>query len=213
LRFQALSRFRAGATLPPLTHPAPTDPAVPARWTTERFLRLIDEGVLGPDDKVELLEGVIVGMAPSNVAHDGTLGLVSQALFRAVGERGVVRVQLSIIAGRHSLPEPDVAVVPGRARDYERERPTSALLIVEVSDTSLKPDRLTKSAIYAAAGIPEYWIVNLPDDYVEDRRSPQAKERRYASVTVAHRSDVIEPVSLPGVRVAVDDLLPSRVHP
>src|SRR5262249_8078951 len=64
--------------------PAPADPALPSRWTTERYLRLVDEGVLGPDDKVELLEGVIVAMAPSNVPHDGTIGLVSHALFRAV---------------------------------------------------------------------------------------------------------------------------------
>ena len=193
-----------------MAHPAPADPAAPARWTTEQFLRLVRHGVLGPNDRVELLEGVIVAMPPSNIAHDGTLGLVSQALFRAVGERAVVRVQLSLVAGRHSLPEPDVAVVPGSARDYERTRPTNAFLIVEVSDTSLKQDRLTKSAIYAEAGIPEYWIVNLPDDCVEVRRRPETKPRRYASVAVAHRGETIKPAALPGVRVAVDDLLPSR---
>ncbi len=193
-----------------MADPAPADPAVPAHWTTGQYLCLVDEGVLAPDDKVELLEGIIVAVSPSNVGHDGALGLVSAALFRAVGERAVVRVQLSLVAGPHSLPEPDVAVVPGGARDYERTRPTSALLVVEVSDTSLKQDRLTKSAIYAAAGIPEYWIVNLPDGCVEVRRQPDATGRRYASVAVARRGETIELTALPGVRAAVDDLLPSQ---
>lgn len=187
---------------------APADPAVPVHWTTGQYLRLVEEGVLGPDDRVELLEGVIVAVPPSNVSHDGTLGLVSAALFRAVGERAVVRVQLSLVAGHHSLPEPDVAVVPGSARDYERTRPTSALLVVEVSDTSLKQDRLTKSAIYAAAGIPEYWIVNLPDGCVEVRRQPDPIGRRYASVAIVGRGETIELVALPGVRAAANDLLP-----
>jgi Uma2 family endonuclease len=192
-----------------MADPAPADPAVPNRWTTERYLRLVDEGVLGPDDKVELLEGVIVAMAPSNVEHDGAVGLVSQALFRTVGDRGTVRVQLSFVAGTHSLPEPDVLVVPGSARDYERSRPTKAFLVVEVSDTSLKQDRLTKAAIYAAARVPEYWIVNLRDDCVEVRREPDAKQRRYGTVTIAHRGDTITIAALSGVEVAVDDLLPS----
>ena len=191
-----------------MARPAPGDPAVPARWTTEQFLHLVDEGVLGPDDKVELLEGVIVAMAPSNVAHDGALGLVSQAVFRAVGERAVVRVQLSFVAGTHSLPDPDVAVVPGSARNYTRSRPTKALLIVEVSDTSLKQDRLTRAAIYAAVRVPECWIVNLREDCVEIRRQPDAKLRRYRNVSVARRGETIAIAALPGVDVTVGDLLP-----
>lgn len=192
-----------------MADPAPADPAVPDRWTTERYLRLVDEGLLGPDDRVELLEGVIVAMAPSNVGHDGAVGLVSNALFRAVADRATVRVQLSFVAGTHSLPEPDVTVVPGSARDYERTRPASALLIVEISDTSLKQDRLTKAAIYAAARVPEYWIVNLRDDCVEVRREPDAKQRRYVAVSVARRGETITIAALPRVDVAVDDLLPS----
>ena len=188
--------------------PAPADPVVPARWPTERYLHLIDEGVLGPDDRVELLEGVIVAMAPSNVRHDGAVGLVSSALFRAVGDRAAVRVQLSLVAGTHSLPEPDVAVVPGTPRDYTNRHPTGALLVVEVADTSLKQDRLTKGPIYAAAGIPEYWIVNLRDGCLEVRRQPEPAARRYASVAIARRGDTVDIGALGDVRVAVGDLLP-----
>src|SRR5206468_4016924 len=83
--------------------------------------------------------------------------------------------------------EPDAAVIPGAIEDYDREHPRAALLVAEVSDSSLKQDRLTKGAIYAAAGIPEYWIVNLRDDCVEVRRQPEPEKRRYASIAIAGR--------------------------
>src|SRR2546428_9470606 len=92
-----------------MPHPAPTDPAAPLRWTTEQYLRLVDEGVLGPDDKVELLEGVIVAMAPSNARHASGIVRLSHALFGAVGDRAVVRIQLGFMAGVHFLPPPDRA--------------------------------------------------------------------------------------------------------
>lgn len=194
-----------------MSHSAPTDPTAPDRWTTEQYLHLVDEGVLGPDDKVELLEGVIVAMAPSNAPHAAGVARATRALVRAVGDRAVVRVQLPVIAGFYSMPEPDAAVVPGAIQDYDHEHPTTALLVVEVSDTSLKQDRLTKRAIYAAGGIPEYWIVNLRDDCVEVRRDPEPAARRYTSIAIARRGERIELVALPGVSVAVDDLLPSPV--
>lgn len=193
-----------------MTRPAPTDPAAPALWTAEQYLALVDEGVLAPDDRVELLEGVIVSMAPQNVPHAAGVFRVHQALERAWGERALVRVQLPLVLGRSSVPEPDTAVVSGRIVDFDRMHPTTALLVVEVADSSLKQDRLTKRAIYAAAGIPEYWIVNLPDDCIEVRRDAEPAARRYASVAVARRGETVEVGVLPGVRVAVDDLLPSR---
>src|SRR5947208_733765 len=84
--------------------PCPSDPAVPARWTAEQYLRLVDQGVLGPDDRVELLEGVIVAMAPQNEPHAAGVRRVARALFQAVGDRAVVQVQLSLISGRRSVP-------------------------------------------------------------------------------------------------------------
>ena len=193
-----------------MADPAPADPAVPSRWTTERYLRLVDEGVLGPDDRVELLEGVIVSMAPHNVPHASGVSRVTSALYRTVADRAVIRVQLSLPIGTYSVPEPDVAVVPGRLEDYDRNHPTTALLVVEVADSSLKQDRLTKRALYAAAGIPEYWIVNLPDDCVEVRRNPDPEGRRYRNVSIVRRGESIALAGLAGARVAAEDLLPSR---
>jgi Uma2 family endonuclease len=158
---------------------------------------------------VELLEGVIVSMAPHSVRHAAGVGRVEAALHRAVGERAVVRVQLSLALGTHSIPEPDAAVVAGRVSDFDRVHPTTALLVVEVAESSLKQDRLTKGAIYAAARIPEYWIVNIPGDCVEVRRDPEPAARRYASVAIARRGDTIELAALAGIRIAADDLLPS----
>ena len=194
-----------------MVDPALEDPVVPARWTAKQYLRLVDDGVLGPDDRVELLEGVIVSMAPQNVPHAAGVTRANQVLTLAVAGRAVVRPQLSLVAGKYSVPEPDVAVVAGTLDDNDRAHPRAALLVVEVSDSSLKQDRLTKAPLYAAANLPDYWIVNLRDGVVEVRRDPDPQQRRYRSVAIRRRGDVIEPVELPGVRIAVDDLLPGGV--
>jgi Uma2 family endonuclease len=128
--------------------------AAGGRYSAEQYLRLVDEGVLGPDDRVELLEGVVVAMTAENAPHASAGARVTAALFRAVVDRAVVRPRLTFVAGDYSVPEPDVAVVPGQYEDYDRIHPRTALLIVEVADTSLPQDRLTKTGIYAAAGSP-----------------------------------------------------------
>ncbi len=134
---------------------------VPERFTVEQFFALVDEGVLQPDDSVELLEGVIVAMAPSNPPHASATTRVANALRGAAGKRALVREEKSLILGLYSAPEPDVALVPGTEETYDDAHPRTALLVVEVADSSLAQDRITKAAMYAAAGIPEYWIVNL----------------------------------------------------
>lgn len=187
-----------------VTTPAPSD----ARYTAERYFQLVDEGLLGPDDRVELLEGVIVAMAPHSPPHASAITRVQHALARVIGDRGVLRVQLSFAAGAHSVPEPDLLVAPGRMSDYDTRRPTSALLVVEIADSSLAQDRITKAAIYAAAGVPEYWLVNLRDRCVEVFRSPDRQGRCYQETRVTHEDEAIGLVALADARVAVHDLLP-----
>src|SRR5262245_53014534 len=113
--------------------PAPEEPADLTRFTVERYLTLVDEGVLEPDDRVELLEGVVVAMSPRNPRHDTGITLVADALHEAVGRRAVVRVQCALVIGRFSVPEPDVAVVAGTPRDYAAMHPDTALLVIEVA--------------------------------------------------------------------------------
>jgi Uma2 family endonuclease len=192
-----------------MSDPASAERHVDPRVTSERYLRLVDEGVLGPDDRVELLEGVIVAVAPQGPRHAAVVNKVAEVLFAAVGSRGAVRVQVALRLGAYRVPEPDVAVVPGRQLDYTTAHPTTALLVVEVAETSLAQDRLSKVRIYAAAGVPEFWIVNLRDSCVEVFRAPVADEPRYADAFVAGRERTLEIVALPGVHVAVANLLPS----
>jgi Uma2 family endonuclease len=182
---------------------------VEERFTAERYFALVDEGVLSADDRVELLEGVIVAMAPQNPPHASTMASVAEALMRAVGKRAAVRSQAPLVVGALSVPEPDVAVVPGRQRDYANVHPTTALLVVEVAESSLIQDRLTKASIYAAAEIPEFWIINLRDNCVEIHRDPDARARRYRVSRIARRGERIRLVALP-VSVAVRTLLPTR---
>ena len=187
---------------------APAVPSEPTRMTVERYFGLVEAGVLSEDDRVELLEGVVVAMTPHNPPHASGVARVDDALRLAVGRRAHMRPQLSLVLGRYSVPEPDLAVVPGCADDYDAAHPTTAWLVVEVADTSLQQDRLTKSRIYAAAGIPEYWIVNLRDAVVEVMREPDPAQARYRVVRTVGRGERIELVALPGASVAADELLP-----
>ena len=187
-------------------------PGAPAetRYTAERYFALADDGVLRPDDRVELLEGVIVAMSPQNPPHASGVCRTYEALRDALAGRAVVRVQLPLILGAWSVPEPDVAVVAGRPADYDAAHPTTALLVVEVADTSLPVDRLTKAAIYAAGGVPEYWIIDLRDDLVEVLRTPDPAMRAYREREVVARGGRLAVPSFADTSVRVDDLLPGR---
>ena len=191
--------------------PAPRHPVSPGRYTVEEYIGLIYDGVLGPDDRVELLEGVIVPMSPHDVPHAAGVTRAHEAVRNAVAGRAVVRCQLTFLAGRGSAPEPDVLVAPGTLADYDHQHPHRALLVIEVADSSLKADRLTKTAIYALARVPEFWIVNLPDACVEVHRDPDAVSGVYREVLVARPGDRLELTAIPGASVAIDDLLPTRI--
>lgn len=189
-------------------------PQRPSLATTQisvsEYLRLVETGILAEEDRVELLGGVIVSMTPPGPPHATATMLALEALRSAVGSRAALRVQQPLALGDWSMPEPDVAVVPGSLRDYEETHPTSALLVVEVSDSSLAQDRLSKSRIYAAAGIPEYWIVNLRERVVESLRDPNAAAALYRTSLRFGAGDAIELVALPAARVTVDQILPRR---
>jgi len=209
VRLQRLSPACEHGTVAAMRGPAPTLPSAPGQLTTEQYLRLVEQGVLRPEDRVELLEGVVVAMA-HGIDHAAGVRRVDYALKHAVGDRAVVQVQLSLVQGEHSVPEPDVAVLPGRLEDYDHVHPSGALLVVEVADWSLPQDRLTKGAIYARNGVREYWIVNLRDQCVEVLREPRPDTWTWASWTTARRGEVLAPLAFPDARIPVDALLPAR---
>jgi Uma2 family endonuclease len=187
----------------------PAVPSEPTRMTVERYFGLVEAGVLSPDDRVELLEGVIVAMTPSHPPHAAAVGLVTRALMLALGDRAAVRTQCTLVLPPWSAPEPDVAVVAGSHHDYAAAHPRTALLVVEVADSSLLQDRLTKAPLYAAAGIPEYWIVNLRAGVVEVMRDPDRESARYRDVQTFAGDERIPLAGIPGAGIRVADLLPA----
>jgi len=179
-------------------------------YTVETYLALVEEGVLTPEDRVELLEGLIVARSPHTPEHAAAVYHAARTLELAIGDRAVVRGQLSLIAGTRSVPEPDVAVIAGSPRDFDHVHPRDAVLVMEVSGESLAADRLTKSRVYAGAGVPEYWIINLRDDCVEVYAEPDLEQRIYGHRSVRPRDGFVAMRAFPHVAIAVDDLLPAR---
>lgn len=199
-----------------ITQPMPAVPVPhliepsPKRWTREEYYRLGEAGYFF-GQRVELIEGEIMVLRPQNWPHASTVARVGQVLQSALGNGFWVRMQLPLNLGT-SDPEPDVSVVPGAISDYN-DHPTTAVLIVEVSDSSLNYDRARKASLYARAGIADYWIVNLVDRQLEVRRDPQPDTSQhyghgYASVTVLTPPAVVTPLAQPQVSLAVTDLLP-----
>jgi Uma2 family endonuclease len=186
----------------------PPVPHEPTRIPVEHYDRLVEAGVLSQEDRVELLEGVIVAVAPTSPRHATVVELCAQALRNAVGARACVRTQNALVLGRWSSPEPDVAVVPGSHRDYLRAHPDRALLVVEVADTSLPQDRLSKSRIYAAAAIPEFWIVNLREECLEVMRQPDPVTGLYREIRRCAADESVAASELPGAIVDIRELLP-----
>ncbi len=131
------------------------------RWTRFEYERLIDAGMFRPGERLELLDGQLVVREPQGSLHATAVGLIEDALRACFGSGWVVRVQMPIALDDESEPEPDVAVVAGARRDYELSHPARPALVVEVSESSLGQDRGDKAGLYARAGVPEYWIVNL----------------------------------------------------
>lgn len=169
----------------------------------EEYARFVATGVFD-DEAVELIEGMIVRMPPPHgPEHDGTLHLLGRKLAMAIGDRGEVRVQCTLDAGEHAQPEPDLAVVP--PADYRDAHPRRAWLVVEVADSSLRRDRTLKAALYAAAGVDEYWIVDLIHRTVEVRTEPTADG--YASLTTLRRGDTLRLSHFADVEIAVADVL------
>lgn len=182
------------------------------RFTVDEYHRMIQEGILTEDDRVELLEGWIVPKMARNPPHDVSVALVNDALRRHIPGDWHVRPQCAATTV-DSEPEPDAAVVRGRIRDYLPSHPGGgdAGLFVEVSDSSLPRDR-RKKRIYARARVPVYWIVNLIDDQVEVYSDPagEGDEADYRSEQVFRRGEAI-PLVLDGQEVSqvpVDEILP-----
>src|SRR5262249_17416938 len=135
--------------------------------------RLIEEQVFRPDERLELLGGELVVREPHGDLHTLAVELVNEALTAAFGAEWRIRVQLPVALDEESEPEPDLSVAAGRARERREPKPSRPVLVVEVADSSLAVDRAYKGSLYARAGVPDYWIVNLVDHTLEVYRDPE----------------------------------------
>lgn len=179
----------------------------PARkWTRREYERMLEVGILGPDDRVELIAGDILVMSRENPPHSTAQSLGIIALQAAFGGGFHVRAGNPLAASADSLPEPDLAVLTGTPRDWAGDRhPTNASLIVEVSHTSLEFDLGPKALLYAQAGIADYWVVDIENAKLHVHRNPT--RQGYRSVTTHKAPDMVKPLAAKR-RIAVDDLLP-----
>jgi Uma2 family endonuclease len=192
-----------------MTQDTPPRFKIPRDW----FYRMVE--MAGHDRlRVELIDGEVFEMPPQKNWHALGVSLTQDVLTALFGPNFWVRAQASLDLSPYSVPDPDIAVVPGSIRQWiQEENPTTALLIVEVSDTTLAYDRGRKASLYAASGIADYWILNLEDRQLEVHRQPQPDASQhfghgYGQRIVLGPTDRIAPLALPGSEVTVGDLLP-----
>lgn len=179
-------------------------------WTLAEYYQLAEEGWF-QGQRVQLIEGEIIQMPPQGHEHFKSIGLVSRWLEHICGPEYWVRVQGPLNANSDTDPEPDIAVVRGSIEQF-KDHPQTALLVIEIADSSLRLDR-RKAGIYAAAGVQEYWIVNLTDRCVEIHRKPLADKQSetgftYQTRTVTGENEMISLELSPSAQVKVFELLP-----
>ena len=181
------------------------------KCTKTEYYKAADLGWFG-GQRVELIDGEVIEMAPQKDAHVSSVSLADYALRKVFGDGYTIRVQAPVDFGTHTQPEPDIVAVKGSPRTVLKH-PKTALLVVEVSETTLGHDRSKKARLYASRGIGDYWIVNLVKRQLDVYRKPVAD----AAEPFGHKYDEVIPY-LPGESVAplaarrskvkVSDLLP-----
>ena len=176
------------------------------RFTVAEYHRMGEAGILHPDERVELIEGVICRMSPKGALHSTSVEIARDYFSKKLKHKAHVRAQDPIYLSKHSEPEPDIALVEPpftRYRDHHPQ-PAEIFLVVEVADTTLHRDR-RKSKTYAKAGITQYCIVDLKNEVVEEYRDPQPDGYLHRQI---HRpGDKFNLVAFPSVVVKVKDLV------
>ena len=173
------------------------------RFTAALYERMIASGILGEDDRVELIDGEIIAMSPMGARHADGIIVADELLHERIGREARIMVQCPIRLSDESEPEPDLAVL--RRRSYRRTLPTAAdvLLVIEIADSSRDFDRTIKLPLYAANGIPEAWLIDLAAETIERHTAPV--EGRYTMTLIARRGQRVESLSVPQLTLAPDE--------
>ena len=177
------------------------------RFTIADYHRMAEAGVLGEDDRVELIDGEIFEMSPIGRKHAGCVNRLNYLFSSRLAGRAVVSVQNPIQLSEHAEPQPELTLLRPRADFYTDAHPTSEaiLLVVEVADSSAEFDRHVKAPLYARSGIPELWLVELDRSHVAVYRDPTRDG--YGTTRVLGQGDVISPLAFPDLQIAVAEIL------
>ena len=178
--------------------------------TSAEYYQMMESGIIREGEKVELILGQIFTMAAKGTRHTVATSRLLKNLLMLIEDRAIVRCQDPISLPNHSEPEPDIAIVRLRSDDYinSHPAPTDIILVIEVADSTIKFDRETKAPLYAAAGISEYWIVNLIDNRLEIYRQPQGSI--YASIQIVTPPQSISLPQFSEIVVQINDFFPLR---
>jgi Uma2 family endonuclease len=187
-------------------------PLTPKRWRRVEYQRLADLGTF-EHDPVELIGGQLIVAEPKGSDHAVAVDMAYVALLSAIPPGWTVRGQNPVALDDESAPEPDLAVVRGSPTDFRHAHPTRPALVIEVAESSLPFDRVTKGSLYARAGIRDYWIVNLIDRVVEIHRDPGPDLTapfgwRYTSVDRLRPGESVSLLDVPAAPLAVAALIP-----
>jgi len=173
------------------------------RLTADEAIRMAEVGILRDDEPLELVDGVLVEMSPQGPLHSEAVAMLAERLRGAYAGTARIREEKPLDCGIHDLPEPDIAVVLGPAGAFAARHPSGkeCLLVIEVAMSSQEHDR-AKASVYAAAGVPVYWLVDLAARVLEVRNDPG-----YRSCATLSAGDEVELPRL-GMTLAVSELFP-----
>ena len=176
------------------------------KFTVEEYMRMGEAGVFPPDARVELIEGEIVDMSPIGDRHAWCVGWLTRTLTLKLQRVALVWAQNPVRLNNRSEPQPDILVLkpPDDLYKHRKPRPEDVLLLIEVSDSTLAFDRRVKVPLYARAGIPEVWIVDLAGERVETFADPSGGA--YQTVATRAHGEKLRPHVLKGLRLAVSDI-------
>ena len=177
------------------------------RFSVEEYHQMVRAGILKEDDRVELIEGEIIEMTPIGPRHSFCVARLTDHFAVSLHGLAVVWAQSPIRLSPDSEPQPDVAVIRPPLTRYADTHPgpDDVLLVIEVADTTVDHDRARKIPLYARAGIPDTWLVNLPAEAIEVHRDPA--QDRYRDVRMVRHGESLAPLAFPNVTLSVEQLL------
>jgi Uma2 family endonuclease len=178
------------------------------RISADRYQKMVETGVLTQYDRVELIDGDMLNMAPIGLNHSAVADRLTKLLVLSAGDSAIVSPGRSLKLGEYSVPQPDLMLLKLREDFYAAQIPMApdVLLLVEVSDISLAYDQSTKRALYARYGVEEYWVVDVQGERVFVYSEPAGEG--YARVVECTAADIVSPRAVPVVQIQVGTLFP-----